>query len=148
MSIVDGHISHLTTVNNYSLDRVVWDILIKSCMLPECPSGVYPNWSTVKIPHGSRISSWYSKISGHESPACLDYQGNFQLRNPFCLKYLTGVTRLLEVKKSSVFLSTLSSCRESPVHLIKEHPKLLTLQVLDKSSPSFNRTIESIRASL
>ena len=47
-----------------------------------------------------------------------------------------GVTRLLEVQKSSVFLSTLSSCQESPVPLsIKEHLNLLILQILDKSPP-------------
>src|SRR6185437_10038020 len=43
----------------------------------------------------------------------------------FCLEYLTGTTRLLEIQKELLFsLSILSSCRELPVFLSIK--KLLT----------------------
>ena len=49
----------------------------------------------------------------------------------FCLEYLTGATRLLEMQKQFLLsLSNLSSCQEPPVHLsIKEHLKLQTFQI-------------------
>ena len=126
----------------YSINQVVWDIFIKSCILPGWPSKVYPNWSTTKIPQGARTSSWYSKIVWHESPAYLDYQGssNYEILNkssPPIGQVLVRCYSLARDTKRVLFsLSILSSCRESPILLsIKEHLKLLTFHILDKSSP-------------
>ena len=43
------------------------------------------------------------------------------LQNLFCLEYLTGTTRLLEIQKELLFsLNNLSICRELPVFLSTE----------------------------
>ena len=53
----------------------------------------------------------------------------------FCLEYLTGTTRLLEIQKELMFsLSTLSSCRELPVFLSIK--KLIILPKILNKSPT------------
>ena len=68
----------------------------------------------------------------------------------FCLEYLLGATRLLEIQKDFCFPLVFRVDVESLLftYLSRNILKILTLQILYKSSPLFSRTIESIRAPL
>ena len=113
---------------------------LQSCMLLGWPNDVYPNWSTMKIPQGVEISSWYSKRLTRASHLL----GPLRELHYLMPRVLDGFYSLARDTKSVLFsLGTLSSCRESPVHLCieKELPKFLILQVLDKRLPPLDNKV-------